>query len=280
MIKNTDNEIVEEIKTLFHKIAIGIIYAEQVLKKTQQVNSAVEVQVDKADLIKLEIAGIAAHTQDIEKDIQRWHLEIENIHNDVVKTLSELTNRENLDNLQQELQFARARINDFQEKLAEIDTNLPTRFHTQLNQNLESVQQLASQVEIDKKEVTELAQQLESRVNQIIQLQTDIEQLLNMGSRIETITSELANLAIEVRTNREVLQRIKTNVDSISTTADNSLWELRGEVERLREHIDHNCRALGHRLQIQLKNQQRLDNWLFSITFGVAFLAVTWMLGR
>ncbi|AFZ22801.1 hypothetical protein Cylst_0457 [Cylindrospermum stagnale PCC 7417] len=279
MIKSTANEIVEQIKTLFHKITIGIIYAEEVLKKTQQVNSAVEVQIDKADLIKLEIAGIAAHTQDIERDIQQWHLEIQDIHNDALRRLSELTNRENLDNLQQELHSARAKISDFKEKLAEIDKNLPL-FQTQLNQDLKSVHQLASQVEIDKKEVTELAQKLESRVNQVIQLQSDIEQLLNTGSRLETINSELSNLTIEVRADKEALQKIKTNVESISITADNSLWELRGEVERLREHIDHNCRELGHKLQIQLKNQQRLDNWLFSITFGVAFLAVTWILGR
>jgi hypothetical protein len=58
------------------------------------------------------------------------------------------------------------------------------------------------------------------------------------------------------------------------------VWELRGEVEYLRQHIDHNCRELGHRLQTQLKNQQRQDNWLVGITFSVAFLVVTWIVGH
>ncbi|MBD2388048.1 hypothetical protein [Cylindrospermum sp. FACHB-282] len=279
MIKYTDKEIVYQLNTLFDKINMGILAAEQVLKKTQQVNSAVEVQVDKADLIKLEIAGIAAHTQDVEKDIQHWYFEIQNIHNHIVKTLSEITNAENIANLHQELQSAIEKISDFQEKLADIDKKLPI-FDTQWNQDINSVQQLASQVEIDKKEVTELAQQLEIRVNQVMQLQSDMKQLLNTQSHLETINLELFNLVKEVKADKEALQRIKTNVDSISVTADNSLWELRGEIEHLREHIDYNCRELGCRLQTQLKNQQRLDNWLFSVTFSVAFLAVTWILGR
>jgi uncharacterized coiled-coil DUF342 family protein len=143
MIQYTDRKVVEQLKELFHQTTIGIIYAEEVLKKTQQVNSAVEVQVDKADLIKLEIAGIAIHTQDIEKNIQQWYVDIQNIHDDVIQTLSKITNQQNIDNLQQELQSTHNKISEFQEKIAEIDQDLP-KYHTQLNQNLALIQQLST----------------------------------------------------------------------------------------------------------------------------------------
>lgn len=278
-MQHTDREILEKLLALFHKLNIGIIYAEEVFKKTQQTNSAVENQVDNYELLKLDIARITAYTQDIEKDIQRWYLEIQDTHSNIVKKIFELTNTENLANLPQELRSAHNQLIEFQMKLQEINAIFP-RFHAQLHQYLEFVQQLASQVEIEKKEVTELAQELVSRLNQFIQLQCDIRQLLNLGYRLEIISFELSNLAIEVRADRETLQKIKINLENISNTTDDTIWELRAEVELLREHIDHSSREIKYRLQTQLKNQQRLDNWLFYITFSVAFIAVTWILGH
>src|SRR5207237_3136057 len=107
-MQNTDREILEKLQALFHKLNIGIIYAEEVFKKTQQTNSAGENQVGNDELLKLDIARITAYTQDIEKDIQRWYLEIQDTHSNIVKKIFELTNTENLANLPQELRLAHA----------------------------------------------------------------------------------------------------------------------------------------------------------------------------
>ncbi|BAZ30542.1 hypothetical protein NIES4074_30030 [Cylindrospermum sp. NIES-4074] len=278
-MQNTDREILEKLQALFHKLNISIIYAEEIFKRTQQTNSAVEDPVDKAEVLKLDIARVTAHAQDIEKDIKRWYLEIQDTHTNIVKKIFELTNTENLADLPQELRLAHEQLIEFQMRLEEINAIFP-RFHAQLHQGLESVQQLASQVEVEKKEVTELAQQLVSRLNQFIQLQSDVGQILNLGYRLEIISSELSNLAIEVRADREAVQKIKINLENISNTTDDTIWELRAEVELLREHTDHSYREIKYRLQTQLKNQHRLDNWLFYITFSIAFLAVTWILGH
>jgi chromosome segregation ATPase len=271
--------MVEQLQLVLHKISTGMIYAEEILKKTQQINSAVEIQVDKADSIKLEIAGIATHTQNIEQEIQQWHNEIQDIHDDISKTFCELTNKKYLIDLSQELYLAHTKLNEFQKKVKYLDEVL-LGFNLQINQGLDSVQHLVSQVEIDKKEITDLTQNIENRFNQVMQLQSNMEKILQIGDNLENIGIKISQLEIVVRTDKEALQRIKTNVEQISVSADNSVWELRGEIERLRESINHNSRELKNKLQAQLKNQQRLDSWLLSIAVGVAFLTITLLLGN
>lgn len=277
MIKYTDKQIAEQLQDLFQTITKSISYAEDVLTKTQQINSAVENQVDKSERIQLEMAGIATHTKDMEKEVRQWQVEIKDIHNDVVKVVSQITNTETIDNLRRELQSARERLSEFQTEIQQIQENLPI-FSQNLNQGLLAVQQLVLQVEADKKEVSQFAQQIEDQFNQVVQARSKIEQVQKMGANLETMGSEVSNLALEVRTDKEALQRMIVEVENLSIAGDNSLWELRKEVESLGQQFDDNLKDLGLKLQTQAKSQQRLRNWLFGMTFGVTILAIALIL--
>lgn len=277
MIKYTDKQIAEQLLDLFQTITKSITYAEDVLTKTQQINSAVENQVDKSERIQLEMAGIATHTKDMEKEVRQWQVEIKDIHNDVVKVVSQITNTETIDNLRRELQSARERLSDFQTKIQQIEENLPI-FSQNLNQGLLAVQQSALQIEADKKEVSQFAQEIEDKFHQVVQARAEIEQVQKMGANLETMGSEVSNLALEVRTDKEALQRMIVEVENISIAGDNSLWELRKEVQSLGQQFDDNLKELGLKLQTQAKSQQRLRNWLFCMTFGVTILAIALIL--
>jgi chromosome segregation ATPase len=272
MIQYTDKQIAEHLQELFEKITLGINSADNILKKTREVKSAVENQVDKAERIQAEISGMATGTQEIEKEVKQWQSEIKTIHNDVIKTVSEITNRETIDNLRQELQSAGTKLGEFQTQIKQIEDSLPA-FNKQLNQSLTSVQQLASQVETDKQEVSGLKQQLESSVKQVLQVQSNIEYLGNITSRLESIDAE-------VKSDREVLQKIKIEVENLSVAGENSVQELRGEVQRLQQQFDDSFRELGQKLQTQAKVQERFRHWLLSVTFGVAILAVLLLMMR
>jgi chromosome segregation ATPase len=266
MIQYTDQQIAKHLQELFEKITLGINSADNILKKTREIKSAVESQVDKAERTQAEISGMATGTQEIAKEVKEWQSEIKTIHNDVIKTVSEITNRETIDNLRQELQSAGTKLGDFQIQIKQIEDSLPA-FNKQLNQSLSGVQQLASQVEIDKQDVSRLTQQLQDSVNQVLQVKSDIENLGNVIYRLESIDAE-------VKSDRELLQKIKIEVESCSVAGENSVREMRGEIQRLQQQFDDSFRELGQRLQTQAKSQERFRHWLLGVTFGVAMLAV------
>lgn len=268
----------EQIQTIFQRLSLGIIQAEEVLKKTEEINSSVEIQVSRAELIKLEVVEAANHSQNIESNIQQFYFEIQNIYNHIIQKLSDIPNTENLAHLYQELQTFISRLNEIQIKITEIDQNVTNC--EQLCQNFHLSQQSLSQLEVDKQEIINIAQSLENRVQRVIDLQTDIEQVLTIGEKLETLNSELSGLAVQVGSNREILQRMQAYVEGRIIAADNSVWQLREEIEDLRGSFDQNYRDMKLRIQIQIKNQQRIDNWLLAITFSVAFLAITLVLGR
>lgn len=245
MMEYTDKQIAEQLQELYQKIIAGISYAEDVLKKTQQINSATED-------IKLEISAITADSKNIENNVKHWQTEIQAIHHNIVKIGSEITNNQAVELLQQEFIIVRHKLNEFQIKI--------------------------QQTEKDKTEIFASIQQLESKFNEIVQVISPIEQLRKMETIIEIMATEVSNVAIEVKADRALFTSIKRDLEDISIIGDNSMKELHREIEYLQQHLDHNLKEIGIKLQTQAKNQQRLRNWLFVITFGVACLGFVFML--
>ncbi|HLO86035.1 MAG TPA: hypothetical protein VK203_13655 [Nostocaceae cyanobacterium] len=279
MRQYTNLEMIEQIYHIFQNISIVITQAEEVLIKTEEINSSVELQVGRADLIRLEIAEITARNQEIDDNIQRFYWEICNIHNNIIQKISEIPRRENLHCLHQEFNSVLTRLNEIQIQVTQIDQGL-LKHNQPLAQEVDSSQQLLSQVERDKQAITELAQNLENRLQRVSELQTEIEQILRIEAHLDTMNSEISSLALEVKNNKEALQKMQNYIDNTRDRSDNYIWELRGEMERLRENFEYNYRDIKSRFQIQIRNQQRLDNWLFGVTFGIAFIAITLFLGH
>ncbi len=245
MMEYTDKQIAEQLQELYQKIIAGISYAEDVLTKTQQINSETED-------IKLEISAITAESKNIQNNVNHKQSEIQAIHHNIVKIGSEITNNQDTELLQQEFMIVSHKLNEFQIKI--------------------------QQNEEYKTEIFASIQQLESKFNEIVQFRSQIEQLRKMETIIEIMATEVSNVAIKVKADRALLASIKTNLDDISIIGDNSMKELHREIEYLQQNLDHNLKEIGIKLQTQAKNQQRLRNWLFVITFGVACLGLVFML--
>lgn len=271
MIEYTDKEIGEQLQKLYQKIIAGISYAEDILNKAQQINSAVENQLYKAEGIKSEISAIAATSKDIGQNVNNWQTEIQAIHHNVVKIGYEINHNQSVDNLQQEFTNFSQKLREFHSKILQIDETLPG-FEIKLNQGLIAIQQLVEKSETDKTELVELVQQLDTKVKEIFQITSQITQLRKVESILEIMAAEVSTLARELKADRAALASLKTDLDYISTTGDNSLQELRTEIEYIQQQLAHNLREIGEKLQKQAKNQQRFRNWLLGITFGVACL--------
>ncbi|MFK0730627.1 MAG: hypothetical protein ACFKPT_20495 [Gloeotrichia echinulata GP01] len=271
MIEYTDKETAEHLQQLSQKILACINYAEDILNKTQQINSAVENQIYKAESIKLEISGIAAGTKNIENNVKQCQQEIQTMHHDVVTIVSQISHHESGEYLREEFLSLSHKIAEVQIKIQQIDENLPT-LNKQLNQGLIAIKQLVEQRETDKQEFDALVQQLESKLNGVLDVKAQIDQLQKLENSLEIMAVEVSTLTIDVKADRTALTSIKTEVEDLSITADNSILELRGEMEYLQQKFDQTFQQLGQKLQTQAQYQQLLRNWLFGITFSVACL--------
>ncbi|MCM0594336.1 MAG: hypothetical protein HEQ35_05890 [Gloeotrichia echinulata IR180] len=271
MIEYTDKETAEHLQQLSQKILACMNYAEDILNKTQQINSAVENQIYKAESITLEISGIAAGTKNIENNVKQCQQEIQTMHHDVVTIVSQISHHESGEYLREEFLSLSHKIAEVQIKIQQIDENLPT-LNKQLNQGLIAIKQLVEQRETDKQEFDALVQQLESKLNGVLDVKAQIDQLQKLENSLEIMAVEVSTLTIDVKADRTALTSIKTEVEDLSITADNSILELRGEMEYLQQKFDQTFQQLGQKLQTQAQYQQLLRNWLFGITFSVACL--------
>ncbi len=271
MIEYTDKETAEHLQQLSQKILACMNYAEDILNKTQQINSAVENQIYKAESITLEISGIAAGTKNIENNVKQCQQEIQTMHHDVVTIVSQISHHESGEYLREEFLNLSHKIAEVQIKIQQIDENLPT-LNKQLNQGLIAIKQLVEQRETDKQEFDALVQQLESKLNGVLDVKAQIDQLQKLENSLEIMAVEVSTLTIDVKADRTALTSIKTEVEDLSITADNSILELRGEMEYLQQKFDQTFQQLGQKLQTQAQYQQLLRNWLFGITFSVACL--------
>lgn len=310
MIEHTDTETARQLEELWKTITRAIDYAQEVLERSRQVKTevsqhltTVEDRTSQAQTTKLEIAEIARKVEQAQEAVEQLQVMVaekvqtaEQFCNDVISIVAEIGGQETLEALQQQFQDTRTRLSETTTRLQQVEERLHA-FETQLQERSVALGELVSQVKKDKTAVSQLVQQFEGKAQDVLLMQSKLQDHDNLVSTLQQIqgqidaqsqaysatqeqrSSEISNLAQQVRADREVIQSVRLEAESLHTANEgrvNALETLVHEqsrqIERLNKQLHESQAELGQRLQTYAQNQQRLRNWVLGVTFGVALV--------
>lgn len=173
--------------------------------------------VNDSNRVTLEVAVQTQQEQIDELEARMQRLQSEKLQVDVEAEHSAL------DEVNQELEFARARLDDLKGNV-EVESNELTVLQTELDATLESLESMTADVTVDDSELQSLESYAEELQSQIETLTTSISVDTAEIDELESTISELEATQIELPVNVDAsgLDEVKTSVDELAGSVDNA----------------------------------------------------------
>lgn len=246
----TDLETARQLDLLWRRVSEGITKASEgitkadgVLEQAREVRAEVQTGISRAEAVRLVIAELVQQSRLQVEQVQQLSATVEQLHNEVVSAREEIGGQETLEALKQELQDARTTLGKATTQLQETVNEVGGREGLEsLRRELQEGREVLSQLHCCEQQLQSGIGAASGTLQEMLQAYSATQET---ASRVEQKSSEVSNLAQQVRADREAIQSVSLEVDSLRAA-----------------HASH--------INALVQSQHRLRNWLLGVTFAVA----------